>query len=74
MQRIQLRITELSCPEPASERMLETLGIITLDDLQKIGPVQAYLELECHLRPKPGHNLLYANDTGEPALAILDER
>jgi hypothetical protein len=40
--------------------MLETIGIITRDDLQKIGLVQAYLELEQHLSAKPSLNLLYA--------------
>ncbi|MEA1889445.1 MAG: TfoX/Sxy family DNA transformation protein [Pseudomonadota bacterium] len=60
MNRKQQRVSELCCLGPASERMLETIGILTRDDLQKIGPVQAYLELEQHLSAKPSLNLLYA--------------
>ena len=60
MNKKQQRISELSCLGPASERMLETIGIASREDLLNIGPVQAYLELEQHLNTKPSLNLLYA--------------
>ncbi len=59
IQNLQL-ISELSCLGPASEKMLATINIHTREDLENIGPVQAYLELEQHHTPKPSLNLLYA--------------
>ena len=59
IQNLQL-ISELSCLGPASEKMLATINILTRKDLENTGPVQAFLELELHHKPKPGLNLLYA--------------
>ena len=56
----QRLISELSCLGPASEKMLARINIVNRDDLKNIGPVQAYLELEQHHKPKPSLNLLYA--------------
>jgi len=56
----QRLINELSCLGPTSEKMLATIGVHNKEDLQDIGPVQAYLELEQHYKPKPSLNLLYA--------------
>ena len=56
----QLLISELSCLGPASEKMLATINILTRKDLENIGPVQAFLELERYHKPKPSLNLLYA--------------
>ena len=60
MNRQRQRISELNCLGPASERMLEKVGILSREDLQTIGPVQAYLELERQLNSRPSLNLLYA--------------
>jgi len=40
--------------------MLATIDIVTHEDLEDIGPVQAYLELEQQSDTKPSLNLLYA--------------
>lgn len=55
-----LLISELSCLGPASEKMLASINIRNKEDLQNIGPVQAFLMLEQHHKPKPSLNLLYA--------------
>lgn len=54
------RISQLSCLGPASEKMLARIGIQNKEELQKTGPVQAFLELERQHKPKPSLNLLYA--------------
>lgn len=56
----RLKISELPCLGPASEKMLAVIGIHYREDLEQAGPVQAFLELERALGRKPGLNLLYA--------------
>ncbi len=44
---------------PKSERQLNAVGIHTVADLQRIGPVQAFLLLQ-RQKPPPSMNFLYA--------------
>ena len=43
-----------------SERCLNEIGIRTKDDLEAIGPVQAFLKLRTECSTKPSLNFLYA--------------
>lgn len=52
-------ITELRNLGPASARMLETIGIRTRADLERVGPVLAYRALK-DMRPNVSLNLLWA--------------
>ena len=64
------RISELRNLGPASERLLATVGIVTADDLARVGSVEAY----CRVREVHAHasrNLLWAL---EGALLDLDWR
>lgn len=58
---INLRVGKLKGLGPKSEKCLNEIGIFTQSDLEKIGPVRAFLKLkkECTLM-KPSLNFLYA--------------
>ena len=45
---------------PKSERCLNEIGIKTKADLEKTGPVRAFLKLRKECRTKPSLNFLYA--------------
>jgi hypothetical protein len=52
-------IAELPNLGPASARMLKRIGILTLADLQRVGPILAYRALK-GAHPGVSLNLLYA--------------
>ena len=45
---------------PKSERCLNEIGIETKEDLQRVGPVQAFIKLQRECSIKPSLNFLYA--------------
>lgn len=45
---------------PKSERCLNEIGIRTKNDLERIGPIQAFLRLRTECSTKPSLNFLYA--------------
>ena len=53
------RIRELRGLGPQSEKLLSTIGVATKSDLERLGPIRAYLKLS-DTGAKPSMNLLYA--------------
>jgi DNA transformation protein len=45
---------------PKSEQQLNEIGIVTREDLERIGPVRAFIKLLNEASAKPSLNFLYA--------------
>lgn len=54
------RLSKLKGLGPKSEKCLNKIGIFTKSDLERIGPVDAFIRLRCESNVKPSLNFLYA--------------
>lgn len=55
-----MKLRELQGLGPKSEKCLNDIGIFTKEDLEKIGPIKAYIKLRDESKTKPSLNFLYA--------------
>ena len=60
MENHDINVGKLKGLGPTSEKYLHEIGIFTKTDLQKIGPVQAFLILKEQFFMQPSLNFLYA--------------
>ncbi|WP_455207084.1 TfoX/Sxy family protein [Kaarinaea lacus] len=60
MENLDITVGKLKGIGPKSEKCLNEIGIFTKTDLQKTGPVQAFLQLKEQSFMQPSLNFLYA--------------